>query len=125
MTTLKALWTEIVHANVAWYDEYVARLEADMAREGIQKPKALARAHTEERQRLLGYSETKLPRNQTQLFYMAGVFRGYRGLAQHITDIEGRRTFILMFARGAAEGLDNALRWHEDGTYDGDDSAVA
>ena len=116
MATLKALWTEILYANVAWYEEYTRRLEEEIKHldgEAHEK-RAITRAKSEGRQRLIGYSETKLPTNYTQLFYMAGVFRGYRHLAERITDIDGRLIFLSVFQRGCNEGLDNALHYYQD-----------
>lgn len=114
MTRLKALWTEIVYVNVAWYDMYVEVLAADLELIGEHKDKAFERARTEGRRKLISYSETKLPQNYTQLFHMAGVFRGYRHLAKHIADIEGRLAFMGVFPRNCEEGLDNALHYHTD-----------
>lgn len=117
MATLKALWTEVVYANVAWYDEFVGRLEADLKLDDTEKPKAIQRARTEGRQTLLSYSETKLPQNYVQLFHMTGVFRGYRQLAKHIiNETDGRLAFMKAFPRSVEEGLDNALRCHEGAT---------
>lgn len=114
MATLKALWTEIVHTNVAWYDEYVAHLELELHNLGGPEKRAITRAKSEGRTRLVGYSETKLPTNYTQLFHMAGVFRGYRNMAKRITELDGKLIFLSVFPRGCNEGLDNALHYHQD-----------